>query len=158
MSTFTRFEEMEAWRSARALTKRVYQLSSTGAFSRDYALRDQMRRAAISVMSNIAEGCDSRTNPQFIEYLGRARASAGELRSQFYIALDLEYLTVTEFKGAYDQCDKCSRQISRLILYLERIPAADRVREAMGPEYSTDFGHGSLPNEPDSGHEPTSND
>ena len=72
MPTIRRFEEIEAWQTARELTRLVYDLSKEGIFARDFGLRDQMRRAAVSIMSNIAEGFESRTQPQFVEYLGRA--------------------------------------------------------------------------------------
>ena len=129
MATIRRFEELEAWQTARALTKLVYELTSVGAFSRDYGLRDQIRRAAVSVMSNIAEGFESRTQALFIDYLGRAKGSAGEVRSQFYIALDRDYLTQDQFAAALRQAETCSRQIARLIQYLETQPNTRRVRE-----------------------------
>ena len=80
MATIHRFEEIEAWQTARELTKIVYALSNEGAFAKDYGLRDQMRRAAVSVMSNIAEGFECRTTRMFTEYLSRAKASSGEDR------------------------------------------------------------------------------
>jgi len=129
VATIRRFEELEAWQTARALTKLVYELTSVGAFSRDYGLRDQIRRAAVSVMSNIAEGFESRTQALFIDYLGRAKGSAGEVRSQFYIALDRDYLTQDQFAAALRQAETCSRQIARLIQYLETQPNTRRVRE-----------------------------
>src|SRR5689334_10266461 len=98
MPTIRRFEEIEAWQTARELTRLVYALSNKGAFARDYGLRDQMRRASVSILSNIAEGFESRTRLLFIEYLGRAKASAGELRAQSYVALDAGYLTQSEFR------------------------------------------------------------
>jgi len=129
VATIRRFEELEAWQTARALIKLVYELTSVGAFSRDYGLRDQIRRAAVSVMSNIAEGFESRTQALFIDYLGRAKGSAGEVRSQFYIALDRDYLTQDQFAAALRQAETCSRQIARLIQYLETQPNTRRVRE-----------------------------
>lgn len=134
MATFTRFEDMDVWRTARALTKSIYAFSATGQFARDFGLRDQMRRAAVSIMSNIAEGCDSRTNPMFVEYLGRARASGGELRCQLYIALDLAYITQEQFETLSAQCEKCCRQMSRLIAYLET-QGAYRLREEPSLQY-----------------------
>jgi four helix bundle protein len=100
---------MEAWQTARSLTRQVYDLSNLGTFGRDFGLRDQMRRAAVSIMSNIAEGFESRTQALFIEFLGRAKGSAGELRAQAYIALDAGYLGEPEFQALLDQADKCSR-------------------------------------------------
>jgi four helix bundle protein len=89
MGTIQQFEELEAWRTARQLTQCVYRISSVGQLAHDFGLKDQMRRAAVSVMSNIAEGFDSRTKPMFVEFLGRAKASAGDLRAQTYVALDV---------------------------------------------------------------------
>jgi four helix bundle protein len=118
MSTINRFEDIEAWQTARQLTKIVYGLTSGGSFARDLGLRDQMRRAAVSIMSNIAEGFESRTSALFLEYLGRAKGSAGELRAQFYVAQDAGYLKPDQSQGLQDQCEKCSRQISRFMAYL----------------------------------------
>lgn len=83
-----RFEDLRAWQTSRALANAVYDVSDEGHFARDFGLNDQMRRAAVSVMSNIAEGFESRTAKLFIDYLGRAKASAGEVRAQLYIASD----------------------------------------------------------------------
>ena len=77
-----RFEDLLAWQTARALTNRVYALTTRDDSESDWALKDQIRRAVISVMSNISEGFESRTRPQFIDFLGTAKASAGEVRSQ----------------------------------------------------------------------------
>jgi four helix bundle protein len=121
MSTIRRFEEIEAWQTARQLTKTVYELSAGGSFARDFGLRDQMRRAAVSIMSNIAEGFESRTSGLFLELLGRAKGSAGELRAQFYVASDAGYLTKEEFVALFALCEKCSGQISLFMLYLKRL-------------------------------------
>jgi four helix bundle protein len=125
-----RFEELDVWQRARELTKSVYDLSDLGAFARDFGLRDQMRRAAVSIMSNIAEGFESRTQALFIEFLGQARGSAGELRAQLYVALDCDYLTQDQFVDALRQAETCSKQIARLIQYLETQPNTRRVRES----------------------------
>jgi four helix bundle protein len=92
MGKISRSEEIEAFQTARDLTKVVYRLSNEGAFSRDFGLRDQMRRAAVSIMSNVPDGFESRTRPLFIDFLGRAKGSAGELRAQCYVALDAGYV------------------------------------------------------------------
>ncbi|MBI3942877.1 MAG: four helix bundle protein [Chloroflexi bacterium] len=129
MATITRFEEIEAWQTARDLTRLVYSLTRTGGFSRDYALSDQIRRAAISIMSNIAEGYESRTQALFVDYLGRAKASAGELRAQSYIALDVGYLDESQFADLFPRIEKCSRQLNRFIAYLESRPNSRQLRE-----------------------------
>ena len=129
MATITRFEDIEAWQTARQLTHLIYDLTGQKAFARDYGLKDQIRRAAVSVMSNIAEGFESRTQALFIDFLGRAKGSAGEVRSQLYLALDEGYITQTQFDEAYALADKAARQIYRFMSYLESQPHARRVRE-----------------------------
>jgi four helix bundle protein len=119
MSTITRFEEIRAWQTARTLTREVYTVSNEGAFARDYGLRDQLRRSAVSIMSNIAEGFESDTQQQFVKYLGYAKASAGEVRAQLYVALDVGYLDRAQFEHVFDLAEKCSRQLSRFITYLK---------------------------------------
>jgi four helix bundle protein len=121
MSTIKRFEEIEAWQSARQIAREIYALSSNGGFAHDFGLRDQMRRASVSVMSNIAEGFESRTRGLFMEFLGRAKGSSGELRAQIYIAQDAGYLTNAQSAKLKDQCEKCSGQISRLLSYLKKV-------------------------------------
>lgn len=130
MATINRFEDIEAWQTARELTRWIYALTEEGKFARDFGLRDQARRASVSIMSNIAEGFESRTQALFIEYLGRAKGSAGELRAQAYVALDAGYLDQAQFTRMFDLADKCSRQLSRFISYLETQPNSRRVHEA----------------------------
>ncbi|SRR6266511_473496 len=129
MGTIRRFEEIEAWQTARELTKLIYQLSNDGTFGRDFGLRDQMRRAAVSIMSNIAEGFESRTQPLFIEYLGRAKGSAGELRAQTYVAFDVDHIDQAQFEQLIGQAAKCSSQISRFMAYLDSQPSSRHIRE-----------------------------
>ncbi|MFQ4135052.1 four helix bundle protein [Nodosilinea sp. PGN35] len=119
MGAIQKFEDILAWQSARELTRLVYGLSKAGGFARDFGLKDQIRRAAVSVMSNIAEGFENRTRGMFINYLGHAKASAGEVRAQAYVALDVGYINHEEFKRLWDLADKCSRQISRFMEYLK---------------------------------------
>lgn len=137
MAGITRFEEIEAWKSARQLTNLIYRLSDMGTFAKDYGLKDQIRRASVSAMSNIAEGFESRTDTQFINYLGHAKGSSGEVRSQLYVALDLKYISQEQFAEAYEFADKTSRQITRFIDYLESHPRGRRFSED-SPDYNTD--------------------
>ncbi len=120
MAKVRRFEELEAWQAARAAVQLIYEASSNGEFSRDFALRDQIRRAAVSMMSNIAEGFSRRSNREFAQFLFMAKASAAEAQSQMYVALDQGYLNEDRFRLLYDQADRCARQISALITYLLR--------------------------------------
>lgn len=129
MATIERFEDLEIWQKAREIVNKLYVFSDREPFSRDFALRDQMRRAAISILSNIAEGFESSTQKSFINYLGPAKASAGELRAQLYIALDRKYLSATDFDRLNQALVTCSNQIQGLIRYLESRPNARRVRE-----------------------------
>lgn len=129
MATVERFEDLDVWQNARTLANLVYALSAEGAFARDFALKSQMRRAAVSVMSNIAEGFESRTQALFIDFLGRAKGSAGEVRAQLYLALDQLYLSQAEFDETCRLVSLCSRQLSNLIRYLESQPKRTRLRE-----------------------------
>ena len=138
MGTIRRFEDLDVWKTSRRLTNEVYECTAKKRFDRDFGLRDQIQRAAISVMSNIAEGFESRTQSLFIDFLGRARGSAAEVRSQLYLAFDLDYITQDEFDSAYDLAEKASRQIYRLIEYLESRPNSKRVREEQA-EYRIDL-------------------
>lgn len=100
MSTYRRFEDLPAWKDAKKLANCIYDLTSQGDFSRDFGLRDQICRAAVSVMSNVAEGFDSSTNPLFRCFLERAKASAGEVKSQLCLARDRKYIDHTSFQLA----------------------------------------------------------
>src|SRR5216684_4253257 len=86
------FEDLEVWKEARRLTQRIYQLTKNENFSKDFALRDQIRRAAVSIMSNIAEGFERSGTAEFNQFLATAKGSAGEVRAQLYVALDQGYL------------------------------------------------------------------
>lgn len=134
MPTITRFEEIEAWKTARELTKLIYSFTDQGLFAKDVGLRNQIQRAAVSVMSNIAEGLESRTQAQFLEYLGRSKASAGEVRCPLYVATDVGYLTQEQFNQVFDLADKSSRQSARFMDYLETHPQSRHIRD-QGPEY-----------------------
>jgi len=129
MATVERFEELDVWKRARELANLTYSLSGIGLFAKDYGMRDQMRRAAVSIMSNIAEGFESRTQALFIEFLGRAKGSAGELRAQLYLALDRNYLSQEQFNQVITQAETCSKQLARFMQYLESKPNDRRIRD-----------------------------
>jgi four helix bundle protein len=120
MRDIRRFEDLKVWQDALEFSHGIYRQSLRGAFSRDFALRDQIRRAAISVVSNIAEGFESRTDRLFLEFLGRAKASAGEVRAQLYLASREQYLDDSTFRSLVDEAAAISRQISGLMKYLEQ--------------------------------------
>src|SRR5206468_3923596 len=92
MGTVQRFEDLVAWQKARAMTAAIYQVTRQGLFSKDFGLSGQMQRAAVSVMSNIAEGFERGRRAEFHQFLSAAKASCAELRSQLYTALDAGYL------------------------------------------------------------------
>ena len=129
MTTITSFEEIEAWRTAKELAKIIYMLSEEGKFSRDFGLKDRIRRASVSVMSNISEGFESQTQMQFVHYLGLAKASAGEVRCQLYVSQDLGNIAEEQFTEVFAMAEKASRQIARFINYLEAQPQSRKIRE-----------------------------
>lgn len=114
----SRFEDLERWQEARRIVDRVYRVCSASGFRRDFSLVDQTKRAAISIMANIAEGFSRRGNKEFLQFLFIAKSSAAELQSHFYVALDQGYLTKSEFDELYEESDKVQRQISNFIKYL----------------------------------------
>ncbi len=120
MGSVKSFEEFEVWKTAREITCRIYSLTKRKAFAGDYGLRDQICRASVSMMSNIAEGYESQTESVFIRHLGIAKGSAGEVRSQLYVALDQDYITEAEFKTLTELSKKASRQMAKLLQYLKQ--------------------------------------
>ena len=120
MSTFQSFEDIEAWQKARELTRRVYEVSDVGAFARDFGLRDQIRRASVSVLSNIAEGFERSGTGEFIQFLSAAKGSAGEVRAQLYVALDCNYVDADSFQELNQLASQVSRMISGLMAYLKQ--------------------------------------
>ena len=120
MAEIKRFEDLEAWKLGRELTNEVYRLTKSGPFARDYGFTDQIRRAAMSVMNNVAEGFDRGTNKDFVKFLFIARGSAAEVRSMLYIALDQVYLTHEEFENCKSLCIRCSQVIWGLIKSLRK--------------------------------------
>lgn len=120
MATIKNFEELDSWKKARELAGYVYQLTRKEGFSRDFGLRDQIQRAASSVMHNIAEGFEARYNTEFVRFLKMARRSAGEVQSQLYLALDAGYITDEEIRKAYDLSVETKKLINGLITYLSK--------------------------------------
>lgn len=120
MAKIERFEDIEVWQKARGLSKAIYAVTGDGAFARDFGLSDQIRRAAVSVMSNIAEGFERGSNKEFIQFLYIAKGSAGEVRAQLYVALDQGYIDQNGFNSLKRDVSEISRMISGLITYLSR--------------------------------------
>ena len=98
-----KFEDLQAWQHARTLTRSVYQISIKGPLAKDFGLRDQLRRAAVSIMANIAEGFDCRSRVEFIRFLGYARRSAVEVQSLLYVCLDAAYISPDTFATIFEQ-------------------------------------------------------
>ncbi len=120
MARVERFEELDAWKQARQLTNNIYDLTDGPPFAKDFALRDQIRRAAVSILSNIAEGFERGSDTEFRNFLVIAKGSAGEVRAQLYVALDRNYLSAQEFDEAKEQCEQISAMLLRLIAYLRK--------------------------------------
>lgn len=116
--TIKQFEEIECWKLARELTRMVYNLAKGAEFARDFALRDQITRAAGSSMHNIAEGFDAGTNPEFIRFLRFSKRSATEVQSQLYVALDQRYISQEQFDETYEQARLVRAKAGAFIHYL----------------------------------------
>lgn len=118
MATVERFEDLEVWQKARDVVNAVYQASLVGTFSRDYALRDQIRRAVVSIPSNIAEGFSRHSKKEFIQFLFISKGSVAEVQSQLYTALDQDYVSQEVFDSTYERLQVVARQLSRFMTYL----------------------------------------
>jgi four helix bundle protein len=115
-----RFEDIDAWKESRKLVNKIYDISNNGQFYKDFALRNQIRSASVSIMANIAEGFDRGTNKEFIQFLTIARASTSEVKSHLYVALDREYIDNSKFEGIYDQTNTAINLIDGFIRYLKK--------------------------------------
>lgn len=120
MANIEKFEDILAWQKGRELTRLVYKASRKAEFAKDFSLKDQIRRACISVTSNIAEGFERGGNKEFIQFLGHAKGSCGEVRSQLYVALDEEYISETQWEDLYNRCLEVSRLLDGFIKYLQQ--------------------------------------
>ena len=120
MAKIEKFEDIESWKLAREIARLIYEVSGREKFSRDFALVNQIRRASVSVLSNIAEGFERGGNKEFIQFLVIAKGSCGEVRSQLYIALDQKYIEENEFREISNKLTEASRLISGLMKYLRQ--------------------------------------
>ncbi len=116
------FEDLEVWKLSRILTNRIYALSNDGRFAKDYDLKSQIRRAVVSVMSNIAEGYERGGNQEFIQFLSIAKASCGEVRSQLYVARDQGYVAGEECDRLIDAFKKLSIMLNNFMESLKGSP------------------------------------
>ena len=122
MATIRKFEEILAWQVARELAKVVYALTKTGPLSKDFGMRDQLQRAAVSVGSNIAEGFERNGNKEFAKFLWIAKGSSGEVASQMYTALDAGYVSQEQFETVYNLARRCSFLTYKFITSLKSTP------------------------------------
>jgi four helix bundle protein len=118
MGKFNSFEEINSWKKSRSFNKRIYEITNGSEFKKDFDLVKQIRRASISISSNIAEGFERNTDKEFIYFLYVAKASAAEVRSQLYLALDLNYIKKIEFEELFNEISDISKLISGFIKYL----------------------------------------
>lgn len=129
MAVFQRFTEIETWQRSKSLAKNIYKITSKGPFARDWSLRDQIRRAVVSIPSNIAEGFERGGTKEFIQFLSIAKGSAGEVLTQLHISKDLGYLSAEEFIELEGHVTEIGRKLGALIKYLKR-------SGRKGPKYS----------------------
>jgi len=115
-----KFEDMKVWQDAREFVSKIYKSTSNQKFNKDFGLRDQIQRAAVSIMSNIAEGYERDSNKELIRFLQYSKGSAGEIRSLLYIAKDLGYLNDKEFLEYHETSLAIIKQISNFIKYLKQ--------------------------------------
>ena len=129
MATVQAFEELQVWQEARKLVNEIYTASKLKPFALDRDLKSQIRRAAMSTMSNIAEGFERGSRKEFVQFLNIAKGSNGEVRSQLWIALDQEFLTPKRFEELRQSTLSLSRRIASFIRYLESCGMKTRVRK-----------------------------
>jgi len=120
MSKFRSFEEINSWQKSRIFNKNIYLVTENSTFKKDYDFVRQIRRASLSISSNIAEGFERNTDKEFVYFLYVAKASAGEVRSQLYLAFDLEYIIKEEFEMLLNSATEISKLLSGFIKYLSQ--------------------------------------
>jgi four helix bundle protein len=120
MGSVHQFEDLESWKKARELAKRIYSITSSGPLAHEHVLRSQLRRAVVSISSNIAEGFERSGDGEFVHFLSIAKGSCGEIRSQLYIARDQEYLTDADFEVLVEEAKSISRLIAGLMKYIRQ--------------------------------------
>ena len=120
MAVAKRFEELEVWIAAKDASVMIYKITENESLRKDFGLKDQIRRASISVISNIAEGFERNGNKEFIQFLSIAKGSAGEVRAQLYIIKELNFINEEEFVLLYEKVTQVSKMLSGLINYLKQ--------------------------------------
>jgi len=119
MNKIEKFEDILAWQKARALTKEIYASTKTAPFAKDYGLKGQIQRAAVSTMSNIAEGYERGGDKEFVQFLSLSKESCGEVRSDLYVAVDQGYITPVRFDDLYSCTVEIGRLLSGFMTYLQ---------------------------------------
>ena len=120
--TAKHFEDLQIWQEARRLTNRIYKITKRQSLSKDFGLCDQIRRASVSIMSNIAEGYERGGNQEFSQFLSIAKGSCGEVRCQLYVVLDEGYLEKEESMRLIDEFRRLSIMIHNFMKYLKTTP------------------------------------
>jgi four helix bundle protein len=120
MSKIEKFEDIVAWQKARELTREIYAHTKSGAFAKDFGLRDQIQRASVSTMANVAEGFDRGGDKEFIQFLSFSKGSCGEVKSHLYAALDQQYISPAQFTQLYNSSDEIGRLLSGFMGYLRQ--------------------------------------
>jgi four helix bundle protein len=120
MSKIHKFEDILAWQKARELTREIYTHAKAGLFAKDFGLRDQVQRAAVSIMGNVAEGFDRGGDKEFIQFLSISKGSCGEVKSHLYVALDQQYVNSTQFDQLYKSADEVGRLLAGFMAYLKQ--------------------------------------
>ncbi len=126
MARIEKFEDLVSWQKARALTQRVYRATKSGGFAKDFGLRDQIRRASVSILSNIPEGFERGGDKEFQQFLSVVKGSCAEVRAQLYVALDESYIEPKEFEELEALTVEISRLISGMMTYLASSVVAGR--------------------------------
>ncbi len=120
MATAKKFEDLDVWVSAKELAVLIYKITDDGQLKKDFGLKDQLRRASVSIVSNIAEGFERNGNKEFVQFLSFAKGSAGEVRAQLYIAKELNYFDEETFNLMSEKATSISKMLSGLMNYLKK--------------------------------------
>jgi four helix bundle protein len=126
MGSVDQFEDLDVWQQAREMTNEIYDLSNSGEFSEDFELKSQIRRASLSILSNIAEGFERDGDKEFKQFLSTAKGSSGEVRAQLYICKDQKYISDDTFDELYEQTQEISSMINSLMSYLDESDLSGR--------------------------------
>lgn len=120
MGKIERFEDILAWQKARELTKEIYTHTRSGAFAKDFGLRDQIQRTSVSIMGNVAEGFERGGDKEFVQFLSVSKGSCGETKSHLYVAMDQKYISPTQFEQLYSNADEVGRLLAGFMGYLQQ--------------------------------------